>query len=488
MPMDYRGRGLRTPMHTAAVTATRRRLQPFMAHPLRPNETLIGLRLNVGAWLNQGVKLGIHQPIGLEVGVWKVPVSALGDQFIDLIAGGAEDAAHRTDPIQVQTVNLPGPLAEQGHLDGTALGTKPRPWAGEVGQDAVPADADDARYARWVSASTWAVARAFYDLELGEHSSAADRDDFTLHDEAPLLADMIRGATYSGITAGQDGIDTIPSGTTGTSAYETSISQWAEVLAVMASPDRTYAEYLQAFGVNPSRVRSLPEPYLYRRGMLAPWGSPQMWHFGANWSSDNDSSADFVVNAPEYNDSYGQYVRQMAPTIATTPDRGVAFAGDRMGLVRLGTQFRLKRRRRMIVDEPSVLLGCFAWWPVMTRESQYAHHMDMSQMMHAAHWGVPTGGIDETDFLAANTLMDAAAAGTQEGEADADITGGLRAFNLLNLYLHGDAFCNDVNRFGLYGPFDTILEEAGDSGINDLERVVDFHAMAKLAIATDLVT
>jgi hypothetical protein len=490
MAYDFRARGLRTPLHTALITCLPNRLYPFMAAPLRPNETLVGLRVTGGSWFNRLVKVGFHVPIGIEIGIWKVPLSALGDEFRDLVIHDAEDAAVQGSfTVQsARTVRAPGPVAEQGHLDGTPLGTKGRQWAGEIGMGLnTPQGGGDARYARWVSASTWEIGRTFYDLEMGDNAQLdnAHRDSFTLHDDPPKISDMIRGATYSGVTAA-DHPDAVPQ----TAPWSQSVSAWAEILSLMVKPDQTYREYLESFGVNPNRVDSIPEPIVYKRMMLQERGGTQSWHMGGNYISEDqgntlgdveDYQRRIIAYAGEYDDDLGNYVRDMEPTVSTTTeDFGTTFAGDAVGVMRLGRNYRIKRKRRILADEPSVLLGCFAWSPMMYLDSQFVHHLDMSQMMHAAHWGVPFGGIDEADFLQANELRDRTGAAPQIPH-DA-VEPGIRAFNMLNLYLNGDSFVNVGDRFGWYGPMDTY-----DESINLATRFVDSNLMTQLAIATDMV-
>lgn len=488
--VDLTDRGLRTPMHTGLVTMLPQTLTPFFAAPLRPMETLVGMRLNGSAYFNFLQKIGLHIPVGYELSVWKVPLTALGDEFIDLVAGDAEDAIGESAGAFLSTgqnVPIPGLQAGQGHLSGTALGNKNRPWAGEIGDLDDPPTADTAMYARWVSAATWEVARNFYDLEYEDQiSGAGGRTVPTLHDEPPKVADMIRGATYSGVTAG--GLASHPDQPPAApELFATSVAQWAEALSLMSTPNRTYAEYLQAFGVNPKRVRSLPEPYLYRRGMLSPYGSPISWHFGANWDgadgSNPSSENDFVINAPTHVGNDGVYVNSTLQ--AEPPTAGISMAGDVIGVTKLGAKFRIQRRRRLIVDEPSVLIGLCAWWPWMNKLTQYAHHMDMSQMVRASHWGVPTGGLDEADFLNANVLSGPGGAGTQGDEDQGGVESGIRAMNMLNLYLNGDSFCNDTARFGVWGPLD---DYQTDIELNGTDQRVDANMQVKLAIATDMVS
>lgn len=499
--LDLRARGLRTPMHTGLIRMDKQALYPWMAAPIRPMETLIGCRVSCDAFFNQMVKIGTHIPIGFEVAAWILPMSALGAEFQDLVVSDAEDSiAESIGSLRDAGQNVPTPGAEssQGHLSGTALGTRQRLWAGEIGTAAVagqPAP-DDSYYARYVSAATYAVARAHYDMEPEDtdpQSTAAGgfHTIDLLHNNPPALSDMIRGTLYSGVTAG--GTSNYPDEEPSVlgSDFEFSISRWAEILSLMSMPNRTYAEVLEAFGVDLDKVQTLPERYFTRRGWLRPTGGVQSWNWGANWLSnpgitvDDDAEAGrFNVNtAGDYIDSHGSWVHQMTGTVATPPDLGLVFAGDRAGITKLGAHYRIKKRRRMIVFEPSILLGTACWWPMMSRDNQYSHHLDMTHMIRPGHWGIPTGGLDESDFIFAQKVADRAGDLLQEDEDQGELSG-FRAMNMLNLYLNGDNFCNSTPSFDHFGPGQTFSDNEEFSTVN---YKVDASMSAQLAIATDMV-
>jgi hypothetical protein len=492
--LDLRARGLRTPMHTGLIQMTKQRLFPFMAAPIRPMETLIGCRVDMDAYFNKMVKLGIHIPIGFEWSMWLVPLSALGEEFQDLAVGDAEDSIRQaiaTLRDSGQNVPTPGAESSQGHLSGTALGTTPRHWAGEIGDAAVggqPAAADS-YYARYVSEATYAVARTYYDLEPEDTDpqttgAGGFRTNPSMMDNPPAVADMIRGALYSGVTAG--GTEALPDQEP--TNFASSVSSWAEVLSLMSAPNRTYGEYLESFGVDLSTVQSLPEPYILKRGWLKPRGGVQSWNWGANWSSaignaDDADAARFIVNAFEHDDIEGNWISNMVGTQASPPDLGVVFAGDRAGISKLGKSWRVKRKRRLIAKEPSVLIGLAAWWPMMSREYQFAHHLDLTHMIRPGHWGVPTGGLDESDFLMAQGVSNVASDSTEEDEDQGELSG-LRAYNMLNLYLNGDSFCNSIDAFYQFGPGEN-FSRYGDA--NENTWVVNASAAVQLAVATDMV-
>ena len=91
--VDFGDRGLRTPEHRFEIAGTQRQLLPFMAAPLRPGETLVAARLDGISMLNQLVKAAWARPFQMEVALYLVPISTLGDYFVDLLVGDFEDSS-----------------------------------------------------------------------------------------------------------------------------------------------------------------------------------------------------------------------------------------------------------------------------------------------------------------------------------------------------------------------------------------------------------
>lgn len=486
---NLRARGLRGPRHTGLVTCEPQRLYPFFAAPIRPQETLAGMSINGSAFLNLMSRMGTTPPMMWEIGVWKVPLSVLGPEYIQLLMSDAEDVADLTsttnfiNPGTGVATPSSGPALDD-HLSGTALGYHLRPWAGEIGLTSGTAGESQATYARYVSQATYHVAQIFYDLEWGDYDTPNIGYVSTeMMDEPPRIADPIRGASYSGIWAGgtnDQGADQAPD-FANESPFGQSLAEWAERLSLMGNPNLTYADWLKAYGTDIRRVGSIPEPVLYRRGVLRPHGSPQSWHVGANWDGPTDASTqnDFVLNTSSGEDARGNYVTYFQE--ATDPDSGLAFAGDRAGIVKYGASYRMRKRRNIIADEPSILLGCFMWSPWQYRESQFAHHLDVNRLLNSRHWGPPIGGIDESDFLTAQLMYGSDGLG-QADEDEGGVESSIRAMNLLNLYMNGDAFCNDPLRWGWHGP---MAESDSFTLISDLR--VDASMDVRLAILTDMV-
>lgn len=427
---------------------------------------------------NHMVKAPLAPPIGIEIGFWKVPLSILGDEFTDLIVHDAEDTVAQFGVNPGSAVTMPGggvsQLNTEGPLDGSPMGNRNRPWAGEIGyEDAVVNAPDNSRaYAKYVSAATWKVGRTFYDLEFEDQGSSNQRIDDDLWQEEPRVADLIRGATYSGVTAGLGAADSaqFDPGLT-PPAFADSISQWAERLSLMGNANQTYAEYLQGFGVDISRVGAIPEPVLYQRRVMLPGGTSQVV---------NGFDITQNVGAALFGDT-GNFVQPLDGTVggATGP---MSLYGDAGGYRSMVQNFNIRRRRRVICDEPSILLGCVCWWPWMVKATQYAHIMDVTRMTHGSHWGNPTGGLDESEFLTAQELADPDGVFTQ---SDEDGQTGARAFNMLNLYLHGDSFTNDTSRFDYFFPGDSPIGTSFGPPVES--RGVNVMLETKLAVATDLV-
>lgn len=500
--VDLGDRGLRLPHHTFAVVHRERALYPLFAAPLRPNETLIGLRFQARSMFQRMVKIAWATNIEVEVAIWKVPLSTIGDYFVDLVVADAEDSPFGTLSGSGVTSANSADVSAQGPNSQSAHHQRHRPWAGEVGHsELLGANAGglEMSYTPYVSASVWHVARAYYELELaggsstiqgvesGSFGTTAARTDDDLWETPPPLSGHIRGALYSSVAleAGPDfDLDGAAS-----SLFPDSIAQWAEKLSLMTRPNQTYAEYLAQFGVPASRVASLPEPIMVQRRMLRQMGSPQGWMIEPGGTTyNNDATITFRHGMGQQNITVGRVPEQgnaMSDTFAAIHETS--------GMTMLGTSWDVTRGKRIIIDEPSVLLGTLCWWPHQTTTAgEFGHVFDMTRMTHGSHWGPPTGGIDEADFLAAQAIYDPNGNPTQLNEDN--ITGPF-AFNLLNLYLNGDSFTNRVGMFDFYnplqgnGPYDPESEIGDqDDELIATHREVNTLGGVKLAIASDLMS
>ena len=278
--MSASDRGLRNPRHTFGIQSANRLLMPFMMAPLRPGETLVGLRLEARSALNQMIKYFHSVPVEVEYCIWKVSVRQIGEFFVDMFTSDLDDTRSTlsVDPSTGLRI-APTPINTQGHQSRVPLQVRDRPWAGEVGQaDGEVTVAPQAAYAPYVSHAIWHIARMCYDLRLNTlnemldgsstlYGTSAVAENPNLYQTPPPVGRLVRSATNSAM-GWQAGPDQTPTAT--------SLSEWASRLSVVDNPNRTYQEYLKAFGVDPRRIEGMPEPVLMQRRTLKPHGSPQV--------------------------------------------------------------------------------------------------------------------------------------------------------------------------------------------------------------------
>lgn len=449
------------------------------------------MRFRNEAMFQQMAKVAWFVPIEVECAVWKIPLSQLGDEFVDLLVADAEDDWGGGIP----TVSGTGVPAESaGNLSGAASRTThhsiPRPWAGEVGPAGAPGSTQD-YYTPYVSTATWHVARSYYELELSQdpqpvagqlltpRSATLTRRNDDYLNQPPPLGPHIRTALNSAVPIGNvAGSPDFDADTPGVTGFADSLAEWAERLSLMTKPNQTYMEYLADFGVDGSRVASLPEPLVVQRRLMGRLGAPQ--GFAQLLPITNPGVTPFHEN-------HGESVFTVFSNAGATATYQIY--GDTAGMTNYGASFDLTRGRRIFADEPSILLGTWCFWPWMRYQGEMAHYLEMCRMTHGSHWGNPIGGVDETDFLSASTLWNqGGTAGAIPSEQQAG-GGSIQAYNLLNLYLNGDSFSNtgaDFNYFtvgrGLYN------QAAFNAQENTIAQSrVNVIGQAQLAIATDLV-
>jgi hypothetical protein len=454
--------------------------------PLRPNETVIGMRYKAEAILSQMVSHAWTVPMEVELAVWKVSVREIGAFFIDMFVNDLEDepAAAGVGPETGQR-QAQLPINTQGHQSQVPLQVRDRPWAGENGLPDAGITLDSGRnYAPYTSHALWHIARMCYDMEfaevdrwgrdVGPKIGNFSEDNASLFQNPPRLGRMIRGAVSSAMGFGQ-GSDAI--------GGLTSMADWAERLSVVDNPNRTYQEYLKAFGVDPKRIPGMPEPVMIQRRRLHPTGSPQ-------WASVKMTAAGATVF-----DHKGKNVVQFVDS----PTNGnVLFDGG--GTVLLGTHIDEVRGKRLLVDEPSFLVGTMAWWPFDFDWHSGAHVFDAAYMINSGTWGDPTGGaVDERDFLISRTI-DAAQQNSTDllpaGSAVLHINdagqGNAFVVNLLNLFLNGDTYCNNSTALAhVVPPLSRIAAQetdtTADPNLYTNALYLNVRGDVRIGIATDLV-
>jgi hypothetical protein len=482
---DLQDRGLRNPRHTFSVASPGMSLMPTFMAPLRPNETVIGMRYRAEAILSQMCSHAFTVPMEVEFAVWKVAVRQIGEFFIDMFVNDLEDQPAAAGVDSATGMRLAGlPINAQGQKSRTPLQTRDRPWAGENAlADSAVADVVGQAYAPYTSHALWHIARMCYDMEfaeverwgrdLGPVTGAFFENSQDLHQTPPRLGRLVRGAVSSAMGFGQ-GSDNV--------SGITSMADWAERLSVVDNPNRTYQEYLKAFGVNPSRIPGLPEPVMIQRRRLHPLGSPQF------------ASVPTAIAGQSFDRASLNRVNVANSPVAS----GLAFDGG--GTVLLGTTLDEVRGKRLIVDEPSFLVGTVAWWPHDFDWHSGAHVFDAAYLINSGTWGDPTGGaVDERDFLISRTIDAASQSATDllpAGSASLHLNdagqGNAFVINLLNLFLNGDSYCNNSTYLAhVVPPLSRIAGQENDTTADPnlyvTKLYVNTRGDVRIGIATDLV-
>lgn len=448
---QLRERGLRNPRHTFGVMHSSHLLMPTMVAPLRPGETLIGLRMRARSMLNRVVMPAVSPPIEVEYAVWKVPVRSIGAFFVDMFVNDPNDIGS----IEVGTMGLPEiaplPINEQGPRSHTPLQVRDRLWAGENGQqDGEVSIAPAAAYAPYVSQGIWHIARSWYALEsmettladsseIGSLPQASTVDSANLHQNPPKIGRLIRTTLSSGIGVG---------GNSDATPTTLSLTDWAMRLSVLDNANRSWPEYLKAQGVDPNRIESMPEPILMQRRLLEPFGSPQV-AFGAAPTNVN-----YVMTG--INRRNGYYAGGDQSIVNAGAASGGLF-GHFTGMTGMGTKIDQTRGKRSFIEEPSLLIGTMMFRPYDFDQRSGAHVFDAVYMINSGVWGDSTGnGVDERDMILsraidrANEQATGGTIGSPTGFQNDYGQTSPHAFNFLNLYLNGDTYCNapsELNRF-----------------------------------------
>lgn len=486
--VDLQERGLRNPHHGFAVVTGSRLLQPVFAAPARPMETIVGWRLQLDAMVTQMLRMPWCPPITVEFGAWKVPVSTLGDYFTDLFVADFEDESDAVATARlIEGSGVPHagtPVSAQGPNSGSALHSRTRHWAGELGTTSASATFDTARaFTPYVSAATYHVARSFYELELElGNSSPSSIGGFTRIDDdlwqtPPVISEYYRSMT--GTAMGATASAVIPT---------TNLAGWAERISLLSRPNRTYREYLQGFGVPDSRIATLPEPLMLLRRRLRPMDAKLIGNVVP-------VSTDQTGVGERY--GFGKWASNHTQTGTTFTQ-----AGD-SNLSAYMSRIDETRKRRLMIDEPSIILGTVCFQVMNTTQQNFAAHMDINRLISGALWG--DANSDEADFIHAQDLASTSGMSSIPGRpqgteviysgTNEDGVGPPYVMNALNLFLNGDVFTNDVFAFQPYGPGGNLQQTVppGTLTVGELSEVsgeLQFTATGdfSMGVATDLVS
>jgi hypothetical protein len=416
---------MRHPRHPASLFDIQSRfMRPFAAQPMRPGETLTHVDLFGELWHNSLVNLALAPMCYFQVGLWFVPLSAYGPGFKALFTTDAEDIAQRG----AAGADLAGTAGDATFPAGTSqqrLTTAgyqqvPRQWAGEIGNTGdLPSS-----YVPWVSHGSYIIADNYYGLD-----TTLDFRDTNLLQNPPFVEPYIRGATIMGHDLSTGGIDPDPSA-------ETSLTQMLESLYLLQTPTRSFNEILQGFGVDPRDAEGMPVPIMVEDYILESEIAGPLY-----------GVSDTVVDAAEDEGvAAGWGASNFGGVPTTSAVDGLVYSVRPMGYLR--KKIGARRSRMVTADTFGMLIGTVTPFVVNGTQGDFGHMFDATRMLNLGHWGDPSfGGIDEIDFMTVQDLY-ARDAVTE--------TGGQEAFNLLNLFLHGDVFTehaqNSVDAFAFRGP------------------------------------
>lgn len=461
-------RGIRKPRHLSFLGELGYNvLQPFMAAPIRPGETIAGMSYNINAWVRSMFNLSQRPFVAAEVGYWLIPLTALDEFFVDLVVGTGRDVMERSVESQStgRAARVAGnPVSGQGHLT-PGLQHKARQWAGEIGGQSGDNGLTGSEYAPYVSHAVWKVAQDWYDMQL---NGSAYYENPALYDNPPQIQSYIRGASISSFTASTDAVDPDPSG-------NSELSDLLEGLFLLTREEKTYAEYLARHGIDPRRAAGIAQPVALEHFNFTPMGSPQVI---AGFTARDDFSLNAPVGTDEAN-TYGGFDELGTGDVQYHFDRGFygAYGASRQGY----------RTRNLLVTEPSILVGTMAAWKEQGSAVRYSHIFDMTRMTHPGHWGDRgIGGVEEEDFLAVQDFYTTDGA-TLQGGASSDQTGDEQVMNLLHLYLHGEV--NNVGRNNnVTDGLDTFqIREPGGDSYDATNKDINGHIQTQLHILSDLV-
>lgn len=459
-------RGLRSPLHiNCSPTIGYNSLQPIMAAPLRPGETLASIDFEMASWVRSVVNLSQRPYLAGQVGFWLCPLSTLHQWFVDLYTSTAQDKMERA--VDTQSIGTGARVADDpttGHGVYTlGLQRTTRRWAGELGGNSGGTGLAGTEFAPYVSWATYKAAVDWYDLSM---PNSFLFENVNLHDNPPGIGPYIRGALQKGFDAGTDAVDADPS-------TSTSFASLLETLFLLSQPEMTYAEKLAANGGNPFRAGGISQPVGLVDFTFSPQGNPQIV------SHQTENSVITVGGSTDIGDTVQSH------QVVTSGPVNLSWVHDRAAYGMLGATARRTMRRNLKIDEPSILLGTVCYWGVTGQADRYGTHFDVTRMTHPGHWGDRSfGGIDEEDFLAVQDIYDAAGVAPQAGGAP-DQSGDNHVFNLLNLYLHGEETAIGPELTG-NGEF-ALLREIGGSSTDGINASINGHFATRLNVLSDLV-
>ncbi len=425
-PMPLPPRGLRSPQfHGMLGHRPQQQIYPWMGALLRPGETVVGASLMGESLMRRAVQRITAPMTYCEVGLWRVPIAALGPDFVQIISNSSDEAYEYFRRSAGQVLGVPDstdPVGSGGHLS-FGLGTDHRAWAGEVGYADADAQGPSSPYARYISEGTYLIGSTWYDLDWFNMAALGSSAD--LMDSPPSVGPFIRGAGEMALASGLAGVGDVG----------TRIGDIIEHISLISRPDKSWAETLLDMGTPLSRIGSIPEPLMIKQQLLRSLGSTQY----ANAGNRRYTGAGFDDYDPEIGSAGSTddtHSVVLAASNGTDADEWW-HTSDAGGVQPLGTVWDSFSRRDRRIYAPSVLIGTAVWWPVAYESEHQAHRIDATLATSAGHWGV-TPELDEGDFIRVAELRNAS--GTDIVPDETGSTEATFTVNMLNHYLHGDTF------------------------------------------------
>jgi hypothetical protein len=424
-------------------------LYPWMAHPLRPGETLLDVSVQGEAWINGLVHLPEAPMVYGELGIFLVPMSALPPWFKDIFTEDVSDIDRKGGSEYLRGAAIARDDEADEGLQNIGMDERNRPWAGELATTT-----DSTAYVPYVSRSTFQVARDWYGL-----AGSVDFDDAALDDNPPAIGTYVEGARLSALSIPSASVIQDPDPTTDDSYWN-----MLDALFVSNTIERSYAQYLQGNSVDPRRVDGMSLPVLGQHKYFKGQDVPQFL------GGYTDLSVGITDTEPSsFSNTFG--AQNVGETSGELTD---AIGYDTRPIGALHSTYAKASRRNIFIEEPSVLLGTFCYW-VNAFQNAADNANDITYLANAGHWGDRSyGDPSEQDFLDVR----------QFGQAGgAILPGGPFMQNLLHLYIHGDTFFNTNGNAGVIG-------FRGPGG-NEYGNTINLNATGKfsaqLAIASDLV-
>lgn len=443
---DLGDRGLRSPRHLGMIYGQPfGRLHPFMVAPVRPGETLVGASLQGDTWLNSVINAVQAPMMWAEVGLWYIPLPAMGDWMTRMITATGDDVEDATSG----TFSTPGSIAFADNPNEPGLQRGNRPWAGETGHGA---GTDlGAAYMPYASRGTYKVGEDWYGVNnyAGVHSDSR-------YNNAPDVDNGVSSASRKRADL-QGFADPNPS-------TSSSFASMLEELSLLTKGEFTYAEYLAAHGVNPRHSGSISQPLMIQNGYLQAKNPEFVAGFassGVNNANDQDAIEETVGG--------GQ---------AGTTSTSLTNAGFVYGLRPMSsfcTVYNTFRQSSMFFDAPGIILGTVAPFIEKAGQTDGGSYFDAVRMINGGHWGDRSfGGVEETDFLHVADYYPRD--GVQDDQS---------IWNFLNTYINGDNFSYSPIAAG--NPF-AFRDPTGRGMVEDDDVTgVTSHLSAQLHILSDLV-